>query len=104
VRLKLDKSNIESRPLWKPMHLQPVFSEYLYYNTVAETLLLMDFVYHLARILLRGSTSNKISYIEFIQQVKHLLFSYFDEIKSIKMFYFNTIIVFLIYYKFIYCE
>jgi hypothetical protein len=25
VRLKLDKSNIESRPLWKPMHLQPVF-------------------------------------------------------------------------------
>jgi hypothetical protein len=32
----------------------------------------------------RGSTSNKISYIEFIQQVKHLLFSYFDEIKSIK--------------------
>jgi dTDP-4-amino-4,6-dideoxygalactose transaminase len=29
VRLKLEKSNIESRPLWKPMHLQPVFSEYL---------------------------------------------------------------------------
>ncbi|MFB0910175.1 MAG: DegT/DnrJ/EryC1/StrS family aminotransferase, partial [Flavobacterium sp.] len=26
VRLKLEKSNIESRPLWKPMHLQPIFS------------------------------------------------------------------------------
>jgi hypothetical protein len=52
VRLKLEKSNIESRPLWKPMHLQPVFSEYPYYgNTVAETLLLMGFVYHLAQIL-----------------------------------------------------
>jgi hypothetical protein len=50
VRLKLEKS--ESRPLWKPMHLQPFFSEYPYYgNTVAETLLLMDFVYHLAQIL-----------------------------------------------------
>lgn len=26
VRLALEKDNIESRPLWKPMHLQPVFS------------------------------------------------------------------------------
>ncbi len=27
IRLALMKENIESRPLWKPMHLQPVFSE-----------------------------------------------------------------------------
>ena len=27
IRLKLDAENIESRPLWKPMHLQPVFKE-----------------------------------------------------------------------------
>lgn len=27
LRLALDKENIESRPLWKPMHLQPVFSD-----------------------------------------------------------------------------
>ncbi|MDE0804819.1 MAG: aminotransferase class V-fold PLP-dependent enzyme [Acidimicrobiales bacterium] len=27
VRLELDQSEIESRPLWKPMHLQPVFSD-----------------------------------------------------------------------------
>jgi dTDP-4-amino-4,6-dideoxygalactose transaminase len=25
VRLEMEKENIESRPLWKPMHLQPVF-------------------------------------------------------------------------------
>jgi dTDP-4-amino-4,6-dideoxygalactose transaminase len=25
IRLKLEEHNIESRPLWKPMHLQPVF-------------------------------------------------------------------------------
>ncbi|MBU4485542.1 MAG: DegT/DnrJ/EryC1/StrS family aminotransferase, partial [Candidatus Delongbacteria bacterium] len=25
IRLELNKYNIESRPLWKPMHLQPVF-------------------------------------------------------------------------------
>jgi pyridoxal phosphate-dependent aminotransferase EpsN len=26
VRLALEAGNIESRPLWKPMHLQPVFA------------------------------------------------------------------------------
>ena len=25
VRLALDAENIESRPLWKPMHMQPVY-------------------------------------------------------------------------------
>ncbi len=28
IMLALEKENIESRPIWKPMHLQPVFSEY----------------------------------------------------------------------------
>ncbi len=27
IRLALEKENIESRPLWKPMHLQPVFKK-----------------------------------------------------------------------------
>lgn len=26
-----DKDNIESRPVWKPMHLQPLFDEITYY-------------------------------------------------------------------------
>jgi len=26
IRLALEAENIESRPLWKPMHLQPVFA------------------------------------------------------------------------------
>lgn len=32
LRLALEKENIESRPLWKPMHLQPVFQKYPYYG------------------------------------------------------------------------
>ncbi len=28
IRLALEKENIETRPLWKPMHLQPVFESY----------------------------------------------------------------------------
>ncbi len=39
LRLALEKENIESRPLWKPMHLQPVFSGAAYYGDgVAEKL------------------------------------------------------------------
>ncbi len=39
LRLALLKNNIESRPLWKPMHLQPVFSDATYYGErVAENL------------------------------------------------------------------
>jgi dTDP-4-amino-4,6-dideoxygalactose transaminase len=39
LRLALEAENIESRPLWKPMHLQPVLANYPYYGgTVAEDL------------------------------------------------------------------
>ena len=26
IRLALEKENIEARPVWKPMHMQPVFA------------------------------------------------------------------------------
>lgn len=32
IRLALEKENIESRPLWKPMHLQPVFAGTTFYG------------------------------------------------------------------------
>lgn len=32
LRLALEAQNIESRPLWKAMHLQPVFEKYPYYG------------------------------------------------------------------------
>lgn len=39
LQLAFEKANIETRPLWKPMHLQPVFMEYPYYgNKIAEDL------------------------------------------------------------------
>ena len=39
VRLALAERNIESRPLWKPMHLQPIFKDYpAYTNGVSEKL------------------------------------------------------------------
>ena len=39
LRLALEAANIESRPLWKPMHLQPIFCKYPYYGSnISETL------------------------------------------------------------------
>lgn len=39
IRLALEAENIESRPLWKPMHLQPVFADCpAYVNGVSEAL------------------------------------------------------------------
>lgn len=39
IRLTLLDANIECRPLWKPMHLQPLYKNYPYYGEkVAETL------------------------------------------------------------------
>lgn len=39
VRMLLDKAGIESRPLWKPMHLQPVYKDVpSYVNGVSERL------------------------------------------------------------------
>jgi dTDP-4-amino-4,6-dideoxygalactose transaminase len=39
LRIAFGEANIESRPFWKPMHLQPVFAHHPYYGErVAETL------------------------------------------------------------------
>jgi dTDP-4-amino-4,6-dideoxygalactose transaminase len=39
LRLAFEEENIESRPLWKPMHLQPVFERYPHYgNGVSDKL------------------------------------------------------------------
>ena len=39
LRLEMEKENIEGRPLWKPMHLQPIFADAPFYgNGTAENL------------------------------------------------------------------
>lgn len=32
LRLAMEAANIETRPLWKPMHLQPIFAKYPFYG------------------------------------------------------------------------
>ena len=39
LRVAFEEENIETRPLWKPMHLQPIFEKYPYYgSSIAEDL------------------------------------------------------------------
>lgn len=39
LRLRLEEENIESRPLWKPMHLQPIFADCpMYVSGISEEL------------------------------------------------------------------
>jgi dTDP-4-amino-4,6-dideoxygalactose transaminase len=33
LRLAMEQENVETRPLWKPMHLQPIFSDCPFYGT-----------------------------------------------------------------------
>jgi dTDP-4-amino-4,6-dideoxygalactose transaminase len=42
VRLALDDQNIESRPLWKPMHMQPIFADAPYYGNGTSERLFMN--------------------------------------------------------------
>lgn len=37
LRLAFDSQNIETRPLWKPMHLQPIFTQYPFYGRSVAT-------------------------------------------------------------------
>ena len=36
IMLALEKENIESRPVWKPMHLQPIFNQYPFFTACEE--------------------------------------------------------------------
>lgn len=63
LRIALDQENIESRPLWKPMHLQPIFEKYPFYGSnVSETL----FEFGLCLPSGSNSTENEIDRIKIV--------------------------------------
>lgn len=46
IMIALEKENIESRPVWKPMHLQPVFKKYKFYSHNNETVSVAEDVFN----------------------------------------------------------
>lgn len=68
LRLAFEKENIETRPLWKPMHLQPVFENTPYYGTsISQTL------FENGLCLPSGSNLNQNEFIR-IEKVLHDFF------------------------------
>lgn len=68
LRLAFENENIETRPLWKPMHLQPVFEKAPYYGTsISQTL------FENGLCLPSGSNLNQNEFIR-IEKVLHDFF------------------------------
>lgn len=67
IRLALNANNIESRPLWKPMHMQPVFKDAPYYgNGVSERL------FEIGLCLPSGATLTDNDIERVVRVIKHL--------------------------------
>lgn len=67
IRLALNTNNIESRPLWKPMHMQPVFKDAPYYgNGVSERL------FEIGLCLPSGATLTDNDIERVVRVIKHL--------------------------------
>lgn len=67
IRLHLEKDNIESRPLWKPMHLQPIFEDAPYYGRgVSEKL------FEKGLCIPSGSNLTKQDLIRVVEKIKEL--------------------------------
>ncbi len=68
IRLHLEKENIEARPLWKPMHMQPIFKNYpAYTNGVSEDL------FNRGLCLPSGSNLSKEDLNRVIESIKNAL-------------------------------
>jgi dTDP-4-amino-4,6-dideoxygalactose transaminase len=68
LRLALEEYNIESRPLWKPMHLQPVFKDAPYYGTG-----LSEDLFNRGLCLPSGSNMSGVDQMRVIEIVSEML-------------------------------
>ncbi len=68
IRIYLESKNIESRLLWKPMHLQPVFQQYPFYESgVSESL------FHQGLCLPSGSALSDEDIYSVVHEIKTLV-------------------------------
>lgn len=67
IRISLEKENIESRPLWKPMHMQPVFAGTPFYGDGTS-----ERLFNKGLCLPSGSNLSDEELFTIIQAVKHV--------------------------------
>jgi dTDP-4-amino-4,6-dideoxygalactose transaminase len=65
LRLALEQDNIESRPLWKPMHLQPIFSNYEFFGDGTS-----ERLFELGLCLPSGSNLTELDLNRIIKQIR----------------------------------
>jgi dTDP-4-amino-4,6-dideoxygalactose transaminase len=67
IRLALEKENIECRPLWKPMHIQPIFADAHYFGeNIAENL------FNFGLCLPSGSNLSQSDLLSVVKNIKNL--------------------------------
>lgn len=80
LRLAFLEDNIESRPLWKPMHMQPIFADSPYYgSSVAENL------FETGLCLPSGSNLTDVER----ERISNVIMGFFTETKTILRSYFT---------------
>lgn len=67
IRLHLEKNQIECRPLWKPMHLQPVFADAPYFGTTVAADLFTD-----GLCIPSGSNLSEPDRIRVVEKIKEI--------------------------------
>ncbi|HYW34096.1 MAG TPA: aminotransferase class I/II-fold pyridoxal phosphate-dependent enzyme [Balneolaceae bacterium] len=68
IRLALEKENIESRPLWKPMHLQPLYEDCPYYGNG-----ISDWLFEYGLCLPSGSNLDNEERLRIVTTIKSCL-------------------------------
>ena len=71
IMLALEKENIESRPVWKPMHLQPIFNQYSFF-TVSEEIPVSEDYFNRGVCLPSDTKMTKEQQIFIIMLIKQL--------------------------------
>jgi pyridoxal phosphate-dependent aminotransferase EpsN len=72
IMKSLQKENIESRPVWKPMHLQPVFEKYAYFSH-PEDETVSDELFANGICLPSGSAIRKSEQVKLIKKIQNTL-------------------------------
>lgn len=71
IMVALEKENIESRPVWKPMHMQPIFNQYKFFTT-NEKIPVSEDLFNRGVCLPSDTKMTKNQQLEIIKLIKEL--------------------------------
>lgn len=71
IILALENENIESRPVWKPMHLQPFFKKYKFFSSLEDSSV-SENLFNKGVCLPSDTKMNKLEFEKIITSIKKL--------------------------------